>query len=217
MEHIFDVEDWGVIDFRTAWEMQTRIAQDVRSGQRQSVLIFCQHPTVITIGRNGSQKNVLETAEYLSMRNIEAIPINRGGDVTLHNPGQLIGYPIFNLSRFREDLHWFLRGIEDCIIAMLADFGITGERNEGLTGVWIDGSRKICAIGVHCSRWVTMHGFALNVCNDLSDFSMIVPCGIADKSVTSVCAELRSDVAFDEVQTRCRRQFEIFFSERICA
>lgn len=198
------LEDWGLIDYHEAWERQKQLQHAVQQRQRNSTLVLCQHPTVITIGRNGGEHNVLPLARE---RSFPVVPINRGGDVTLHNPGQLVGYPIIRLTDFREDLHWFLREIEQCIIDAIAEFGIWGERVPGLTGVWVGGARKICAIGIHCSRWVTSHGFALNVCNALEDFNAIVPCGITDKAVTSVAMESAMPLEFADVQRTCIRVF----------
>jgi lipoyl(octanoyl) transferase len=208
---MISVEDWGVIDYYQAWERQRYLQGRVQSGAQQSALIFCQHPTIITIGKNGSRDNILLPQTEWNNRGIEVVHVNRGGDVTLHNPGQLVGYLIFRLSDFREDLHWFLREIEACIIATLGEFGLSGERVESLTGVWLENTRKICSIGIHCSRWVTAHGFALNVENDLSEFSYIIPCGIHDKEMTSINRErekkAQSSVSIQEVQSICTAKF----------
>jgi len=203
----FDVEDWGLIDFQAAWEQQREIAREVRLGTRRSTLVFCQHPTVITIGRNGTEDNVVVSKEYLASKGVQVVAVDRGGDVTLHNPGQLVGYPIFRLTDFKEDLHWFLRTIEESIIGTLAGFSIVGSRESGLTGVWIEGMRKICAIGIHCSRWVTTHGFALNATNDTDDFSMIIPCGISDRRVTSISEEVNEQIDVSSVQQICVESF----------
>lgn len=198
------IEHWGLIDYNEAWTRQKELQADIQHGKRDSTLVFCEHPSVITIGRNGGPHNILpEAAE----RGIPVLPVNRGGDVTLHNPGQLVGYPVFRLSDFREDLHWFLREIEQCIIETIAESGITGSRVEGLTGVWVGGERKICAIGIHCSRWVTSHGFALNIMNDLSEFSTIIPCGITDKAVTSMAMEAVHSVSVPAVREACEHIF----------
>ncbi len=207
----FDFEDWGLINFREAWDRQNVIADDIRNQKRRSTLVFCQHPTVITIGRNGTDSNIIASQEYLENKGVDVVPINRGGDVTLHNPGQLVGYPIFYLTDFKEDLHWFLRTIENCVIDTLAAFDIIGGRENGLTGVWIEGQRKVCAIGIHSSRWITTHGFALNVVNDISEFSMIVPCGISDRSVCSMQSETVHTLDFSNVSAICRYSFEKYF------
>lgn len=201
---MISIEHWGLVDYAEAWQRQKELQAEIQAGRRDSTLVLCEHPTVITIGRNGGPHNVLAGAGEHS---VPVVAVNRGGDVTLHSPGQLVGYPIFRLTDFREDLHWFLREIEACIIDTLAVFGIEGGRVEGYTGVWVDGERKACAIGIHCSRWVTAHGFALNVENNLDEFSYIVPCGITDKAVTSVSAEVDSRVSLAEVQTVCEQIF----------
>jgi lipoyl(octanoyl) transferase len=206
------IQEWGILDFTEAWERQRVLAGEVLRGERPSTLVLCQHPSVITIGRNGTDANIIATPLELAQKNIQVIPINRGGDVTLHNIGQLVGYPIFRLTDFREDLHWFLREIEACIIETIAEFGLTGGRIEQATGVWIEGQRKVCAIGIHCSRWVTSHGFALNVCNDMSEFELIIPCGIEDKGVTSISEENNATANIMKVQEACSKIFVNHFS-----
>jgi lipoyl(octanoyl) transferase len=225
------IEHWGSISYREAWSKQQELQTAVQQGKRDSTLVLCQHPTVITIGKNGGRHNVIVPQDVLTQRGIEIVEINRGGDVTLHNPGQLVGYPIMRLTDYKPDLHWFLREIEQCIIETLATLGIASERYDGYTGVWIDSTtaqaRKICAIGIHCSRWVTAHGFALNINNALEEFHYIVPCGISDKAVTSVAAELQrtatsahsitpyttlwssssAEEQVQQVQTLCAEQF----------
>ncbi len=206
------IQEWGILDFTEAWERQRVLAGEVLRGERPSTLVLCQHPSVITIGRNGTDANIIATPLELAQKNIQVIPINRGGDVTLHNIGQLVGYPIFRLTDFREDLHWFLREIEACIIETIAEFGLTGGRIDQATGVWIEGQRKVCAIGIHCSRWVTSHGFALNVCNDMSEFELIIPCGIEDKGVTSISEENNATANIMNVQETCSKIFINHFS-----
>src|SRR6056300_492092 len=170
----FDIEDWDLIDYQTAWDKQNELVDAIKKGERRSTLVLCSHPLVITMGRNSSYDNlVLPRGEY-DNRGIEVIDINRGGDVTMHNEGQLVGYPIFDLRDFKQDLHWFLRQIEQAIINTVSEFGMESDRVDGLTGVWLEEARKVCAIGLHCSRWVTSHGFALNVCNNVKDFDYIV-------------------------------------------
>jgi lipoyl(octanoyl) transferase len=186
---VLTIEHWGLVDYRTAWKRQQQIQHEIQQGTRDSVLVLCEHPTVITVGKNGTRDNVLLSDEELRSRQIEIVHINRGGDVTLHNPGQLVGYLLFRLTDFKPDLHWFLREIEQCIIETLQHFELKSERYEGYTGVWIEQARKICAIGINCSRWVTAHGFALNVENNIGEFDYIVPCGITNKAVTSVAEE----------------------------
>lgn len=205
------IEYWGLINYRAAWKAQEELSKEVYAGTKPSTLVLCQHPTVITIGRNGSDGNILIPRSEAEMRNIEIIPINRGGDVTLHNPGQLVGYPIFRLRDYKEDLHWFLREIEQCIIELIRSYGIDSNRVNGLTGVWIESQRKICAIGIHCSRWVTSHGFALNIHNDICEFDMIVPCGIQEKSVTSMEREVIAPIDFAGIEQECARIFSTHF------
>lgn len=201
------LERWGLIEYRQAWERQRQYVQEIQAGKRQNTLVLCEHPAVITIGRAGTRVNVLCSDRELVLRNIALVETDRGGDVTLHNPGQLVGYPIFDLAAFRQDLHWFVRTIEECIIAAIRQWGIQGERVPGLTGVWIEQQRKICAIGIRCSRWVTSHGFALNVVNDLSQFECIVPCGIANRQVTSMERELGTAVALEDVASAVEHAF----------
>ncbi|NBO72484.1 lipoyl(octanoyl) transferase LipB [bacterium] len=205
------IEDWSLIPFRDAWSRQELYVREIQQGIRPSTLIFCEHPAVLTIGREGGEHNVKIDPALLLMQGIEVIPINRGGDITAHNPGQLIGYPLFHLSEYREDLHWFLRSIEDIIMQVLAEYGIASGRVEGKTGVWIEQERKICAIGLHCSRWVTSHGFALNVNNELSIFDSIVPCGIPDKEVTSMSKELGITVDMEDLKEKCRKAYLEYF------
>lgn len=208
------VERWGLIDYRQAWERQRQYVQQIQQGIRGSTLVLCEHPAVITIGRAGTITNVICTAEELARRGIDLVETDRGGDVTLHNPGQLVGYPLFDLTKFRMDLHWFVRQLERCIIAAIRQWGIIGEQVEGLTGVWIESHRKICAIGIRCSRWVTSHGFALNVANDLRQFECIIPCGIADREVTSMERELGMPVAVTEVAAVVESVFCGVFGEQ---
>ncbi len=178
-------------------------------------MVFCEHPSVITIGRSGSKNNITAAADFLSSMGVKVIENNRGGDVTLHNPGQLVGYLIFNLSSLKEDLHWFLREIELALIETVAHYGIEASTVKGLTGVWIAKQRKIAAIGMHCSAWVTSHGFALNVNNDISQFDYIVPCGITDKAVTSISKELSKQIDFNELKSVCGNIFAERFSKPI--
>ncbi len=213
---MIECERWGLIEYRAAWERQRQYVHQIQAGQRSSVLVLCEHPPVITVGRAGSLSNVRCTMEELAARGIDLVETDRGGDVTVHNPGQLVGYPIFNLAEFRMDLHWFVRQIERCIIAAIGRWGIIGEQVPGLTGVWIEQYRKICAIGIRCSRWVTMHGFALNVANDLQQFDCIVPCGISDRDVTSMERELGTPVALDDVATVVEQVFTQEFGQSDC-
>lgn len=205
---MLEIQDWGLIDYFEAWERQKQLAKEIAQFRNRNVFVVCEHPTVITVGRAGKSENILLPTKFLEPKGIKVAYIERGGDVTLHNPGQLVGYPIFNLYDYRTDLHWFLREIENAIIELLRSFNIIGERIDGLTGVWVGGKRKICAIGLHCSRWVTFHGFALNVCNNLDEFNYIVPCGIKDKEVTSISKELGTKIDITEVKYKCIKFFE---------
>ncbi|MBM2816270.1 MAG: lipoate-protein ligase [Ignavibacteria bacterium] len=204
---MLNIEDWGLIDYAEAWERQKQIAEKIKNHEQASTLVLCQHPSVITIGRNGTNDNITVDRKFLELMGIKVFEVDRGGDVTLHNPGQIVGYPIFDLNDYKPDLHWFLREIEQCIIDLTASFGIPCERVEGLTGVWASGKRKICAIGLHCSRWITTHGFALNVNNALNEFDYIVPCGLVGKEVTSFAKELGTVIEIDSVERKC---IEIF-------
>lgn len=206
------VEDWGLIDFNEAWRRQRELSDAILHRDHPDTLVFCQHPPVITLGRNTQSGSVLASRELLQGMGVDVIDINRGGEATIHNPGQLVGYPIFNLQRSKPDLHWFLRTIEQCIIDALGEFDIDAGRVDGLTGVWIEQQKKVCAIGIHCSRWVTSHGFALNVANSLDLFSMIIPCGITERGVTSMQLVTGTNVDLASVQTVVERQFRRKFS-----
>lgn len=207
----FDIEDWGLIDYQTAWDKQNELVDAIKKGERHSTLVLCSHPLVITMGRNSSYDNLVLPRDEYDKRGIEVIDINRGGDVTMHNEGQLVGYPIFDLRDFKQDLHWFLRQIEQAIINTVSEFGMESDRVDGLTGVWLEQARKVCAIGLHCSRWVTSHGFALNVCNNVKDFDYIVPCGIDDKEVTSIENEIGTVVDMDKVKETVVAEFGKLF------
>lgn len=201
------VEDWGLIDFEEAWRRQREVADAILHDGAPDTLVLCEHPPVITLGRVTKQGSVITPAELLRHRGITVVEINRGGEATVHNPGQLVGYPIFNLQRTNPDLHWFLRAIEDAVIDALHSYGVEGGRVHGLTGVWIEQQRKICAIGIHCSRWITTHGFALNVNNDLALFGEIIPCGITDRGVTSIERESNTAVDIDHVKATISDSF----------
>ena len=206
------VEDWGLIDFNEAWRRQRELSDAILHRDHPDTLVFCQHPPVITLGRNTQSGSVLASRDLLQSMGVDVIDINRGGEATIHNPGQLVGYPIFHLQRTKPDLHWFLRTIEECIIDALGEFDIHAGRVEGLTGVWIEQQNKICAIGIHCSRWVTSHGFALNVANNLDLFSTIVPCGITERGVTSMQLVKGTNIDLASVQMAIERQFRSKFN-----
>ena len=210
-------EDLGLIDYQKAWDyqevlfnknIQLKIAQ--RKGetkeQTQHHLLMCEHPHVYTLGKSGDFSHLLMSEEQLKNIGATYYKINRGGDITYHGPGQLVVYPIFDLECFFTDIHKYMRYLEEAVILTLADFGIAAGRVHDLTGVWIDGetsdARKICAMGVKSSRWVTMHGIGFNINTDLNYFNHIVPCGIVDKSVTSLQKELGKFIALDEVKER---------------
>ncbi|MDP4200093.1 MAG: lipoyl(octanoyl) transferase LipB [Bacteroidota bacterium] len=204
--------------YQEAWDFQREIFQSVVHGETEDTLILCEHPHVYTFGRGAELANFLLTDEKLTALGAERFEIERGGDVTYHGPGQLVGYPILNLAHFKEDLGWYLRALEDVIIEVLKAYNISGFRVAGRTGVWVGGpanEEKICAIGVHASRWCTMHGFAFNVNTDLSYFAHIVPCGIRDRGVTSLAKVLGSHQPMDEIILATERAFETVFNVRL--
>ena len=217
----------GVIDYQRAWDYQeTLFAKTVRRKvdnrkhdqllPTTNYLLFCQHPPVYTLGKSGQAAHLLLSEPELQALGARFFRINRGGDITYHGPGQLVGYPILDLDHFFTDIHRYLRSLEEAVIRTLADYGLVAGRIDGLTGVWLDHERqvhprKICALGVKASRWVTMHGFALNVNTDLRYFNHIVPCGIADKAVTSMAQELGQSPTMEEVEaTLCRHLAALF-------
>ena len=220
----------GLLDYQAAWDLQTRVHKQVverklarradPGSPQHHHLLFVEHPPVYTLGKSGTADHLLLSEEELTARGFSFYRINRGGDITYHGPGQLVAYPIFDLDEFFNDVHRYVRCLEEVVIRTLADYGLTGERDPGFTGVWLAGDaargqprRKICAIGVHLSRWTTLHGLAFNVRPDLSHFGNIVPCGIddADRAVTSLSVELNRTVAVAEVQPVLARHFaEVF-------
>ncbi|MFM6938257.1 MAG: lipoyl(octanoyl) transferase LipB [Aquirufa sp.] len=212
---IVHFQDLGLIDYQEAWDFQEQLFKatiDRKIAQRNGAtevetenhLLFCEHPHVYTLGKSGSVDHLLLSDDQLTQHDARFYKINRGGDITYHGPGQLVGYPIFDLENFFTDIHLYLRMLEEAIIRTCAHYGLVAGRIEGLTGVWIDpesdNPRKICAFGVKASRWISMHGFALNVNTDLSYFGHIVPCGIATKGVTSLQQELGQTMDSDEVK-----------------
>ena len=220
------------ISYQAAWDLQTalheslkqkklawRASPSVDKGRQKNHLLFCEHNHVYTLGKSGSTDHLLLDEGELEQGAMEFFKINRGGDITYHGPGQITGYPIFDLDEFYTDVHRYVRELEECIIQLLASYSIIGARIEGFTGVWIVNEghlpkRKICAIGVHLSRWVTMHGFALNVNTDLSYFDNIIPCGIDDKNkvVTSMANEIGEKINQEEVKSRLKRIFAKVFN-----
>lgn len=182
-------------------------------------LLFVEHPHVYTLGKSGHIENMLANEDSLKEIDATFVKTNRGGDITYHGPGQLVGYPIFDLDNFKPDIHLYMRNLEEVIIKTIAHYGLKGERSQGETGVWLDVgkpyARKICAMGVKASRWVTMHGFALNVNTDLKYFEYIIPCGIKDKAVTSVERELDKNVPMDDVKSKVKSAFQEVFEVEI--
>lgn len=198
------VHDLGSTPYGEALEQQRALCQRRVSGDlREDLLLFVEHPPVYTLGRGTQSSSLPASANELRRSGAEVFEIERGGDVTFHGPGQLVGYPILDLSHHRQDLHWYLRTLEASLIDALLTFGLEAERNEGLTGVWLQG-RKIASIGVHVKRWVTFHGFALNVTTDLGWFDAIVPCGIQNVTMTSIARELGTTPAASELGARSR-------------
>lgn len=183
----------GRVPYPEALELQRGLARDRISGAiPQDVLLLVEHPPVVTLGRSSRVKHLLASPDFLAAKGVELFEVERGGDVTFHGPGQLVGYPVMDLKRHRQDLHWYLRRLEESLINVLDAYGIAAEQNKGLTGVWT-GGRKIASIGVHARDWVTWHGFALNVTTDLSFFDLIVPCGISGVVMTSMERELGAE------------------------
>lgn len=222
--------DLGTKDYKETWDFQENLFKsivDLKSANRNSddpkatpnYLLFVEHPHVYTLGKSGDTSNLLLNEEQLKEKNATFYKINRGGDITYHGPGQIVGYPILDLDNFFTDIHKYLRLLEETIIRVLADYGIEGGRSEGETGVWLDVgtpfARKICAMGVRASRWVTMHGFALNVNSDLGYFDNIIPCGIRGKGVTSMHAELNQKVDELAVEKKIIRYFSELFEAEI--
>ena len=223
-------KDLGLIDYKQCWDFQEELFAEilaVKSSNRKenktvstkNHLIFCEHPHVYTLGKSGDEKNLLVNEDYLKSRGATFHKINRGGDITYHGPGQIVGYPILDLDNFFTDIHKYLRFLEEAVILTLKEYGLESERSPGETGVWFDvgtpKARKICALGVKSSRWVTMHGFAFNVNSDLSYFGNIIPCGITDKSVTSLQKELVMEVDMNEVRNKLKAHLVELFEMEI--
>jgi len=224
-------QDLGKMDYQSAWGYQEKLLQvNVRKksvtgnkeigSHTQHYLLFVEHPPVYTLGKSGNKENVLMTDDELVANDIEFYHTNRGGDITFHGPGQIVGYPILDLEKFYTDIGKYLRNIEEVIILTMAEYGIKGDRSTGETGVWIEPGvpgreRKICAIGVRCSRWITMHGFAFNVNTDLSYFNNIIPCGIVNKQVTSLQKELGLTLEIEDVKEKVKRNFEKVFEAEL--
>ena len=232
-------EDWGLIDYKESWDKQealfassVKLKSEIRNRQAlvadndfqdeiltPNYLIFCEHPHVYTLGKSGKPEHLLLDEKGLVEKNAAYYPINRGGDITYHGPGQIVCYPILDLDNFFTDIHLYLRTLEEAVILTLADYGLKAGRYPGYTGVWFDAdderARKICALGVRCSRWVTMHGLAFNVNTDLDYFKNIVPCGIDDKDVTSMQRELGERVDINEVKKILKHHISVLFGMEI--
>jgi lipoyl(octanoyl) transferase len=233
-------QDWGLTDYKEAWdrqevlfgqtvELKTRIRNrkitsegDEYSEEDEltpNYLIFCEHPHVYTLGKSGKPEHLLLDEKGLKEKNAVFYPINRGGDITYHGPGQIVGYPILDLDNFFTDIHLYLRTLEEAVILTMAQYGLKGERYPGYTGVWLDpdneNARKICALGVRCSRWVTMHGFAFNVNTNLDYFNNIVPCGIDDKAVTSMQKELGKEADIEDIKKNLKHHISVLFDMEI--
>jgi lipoyl(octanoyl) transferase len=231
--------DWGLIDYKEAWDKQEALFSDTvnlkieirnrlsategdeynEDTETPNYLIFCEHPHVYTLGKSGKPEHLLLDENGLKEKKASYYPINRGGDITYHGPGQIVCYPILDLDNFFTDIHLYLRTLEEAVILTLADFGLNAGRYPGYTGVWFDAdnenARKICALGVRCSRWVTMHGLAFNINPDLDYFKNIVPCGIDDKEVTSLQKELGHEVDINEVKKILKQHISVLFGMEI--
>tara|TARA_B100000809_G_scaffold266844_1_gene332133 strand:- start:4066 stop:4788 length:723 start_codon:yes stop_codon:yes gene_type:complete len=225
-------QDLGLIDYKEAWDFQeslfkTNVDAKIENRRAEKTvtetnnhLIFCEHPHVYTLGKSGDINHLLLSENMLRQKNATYYKINRGGDITYHGPGQIVGYPILDLDKFFTDIHKYLRLLEEMVILTLAEYGIKSGRSDGFTGVWLDAdnplkARKICAMGVRCSRWITMHGFAFNVNTNLDYFNNIVPCGIADKQVTSLQKELNREIDLTEVKGKLQKHFVQLFEAEI--
>ncbi|PZU83617.1 MAG: lipoyl(octanoyl) transferase [Chryseobacterium sp.] len=220
-------QDLGAKDYQPSWDYQEELLKqnlDIKKYNRDypedqketnNYLLFVEHPHVYTLGKSGHEENLLANENKLKEINATYVKVNRGGDITYHGFGQIVGYPILDLENFYTDIHRYMRDLEEVIIRTIAEYGLKGERSNGETGVWLDVgkpyARKICAMGVKASRWVTIHGFALNVNTDMRYFEYIIPCGITDKQVTSLKRELEKEVDMEEVKEKIKRHFEDVF------
>jgi lipoate-protein ligase B len=212
---ICHIVDLGLMGYAEAWALQKRVVAARKAGAIEDVLLLCEHPHVITQGRSGKRENLLASEHVLKQKGLEFHATDRGGDITYHGPGQIVGYPILNLSAIRRDVVWYVRMLEEAMIRATAEFGITAERIAGKTGIWVrreNAEEKLAAIGVHISRWVTSHGFAYNVSTDLRFFDLIVPCGIADRKATSLEKLLGRRVETKEVAPRIAKHLGEVFS-----
>jgi lipoyl(octanoyl) transferase len=227
-------QDLGLMDYKACWDYQEKLFHETiqqkidnrnlpieQQTLTKNYLLFVEHPHVYTLGKSGDEKNLLLNEQELSNKNANYYKINRGGDITYHGPGQLVAYPILDLDNFFTDIHRYLRLLEETIILTLQDYGINGARSKGETGVWLDvddplKARKICAMGVRCSRWVTMHGWGFNVNSNLDYFNNIIPCGINDKAVTSLNKELGKEIDMNEIKEKLKINFmQLFEGEMV--
>ncbi|MCT3760738.1 lipoyl(octanoyl) transferase LipB [Elizabethkingia anophelis] len=233
INHNVIFQELGVLDYQSAWDYQEKLLKsniDIKINNRQlqpedtteteNHLLFVEHPHVYTLGKSGHEENMLANNDMLKEIDATYVKTNRGGDITYHGYGQIVGYPVLDLENFYTDIHRYMRELEEIIIRTIAEYGLKGERSPGETGVWLDVckpyARKICAMGVKASRWVTIHGFALNVNTDLRYFEYIIPCGIKDKQVTSLKRELEREVDMEEVKLKIKKHFqEVFQTEWI--
>lgn len=206
----FDYIDLDFVDYNKAWDLQKDVFQLRTKDEIKDTFFLLEHPHTYTLGKVADKKNLISNEEFLKKYDIKVYDIDRGGDITYHGPGQIVGYPIIKLSDWKEDTHLYLRTLEQIIIDVCADYGLKTGRIEGLTGVWIE-DRKIAAIGIKVSRWVTMHGFAFNINTDLNLFNGIIPCGITDKKVTSLQQELGTEVDIKEVKEKLVEKFKDAF------
>jgi len=224
------LRDLGHKDFKETWDLQEELLSAtlaIKSANRDAEephstpnhFLWVEHPHVYTLGRNGNPENLLVSEKVLQERGAQYYKINRGGDITYHGPGQIVGYPILDLDNFFTDIHKYLRFLEEAVILTMAEYGLQGMRSSGETGVWLDAgtpqARKICAMGIRASRWVTMHGFAFNINADLSYFDLMIPCGIQDKGVTSMAKELGKPLSEEEVKRKMEKHFESLFEAEL--
>lgn len=222
-------EDLGIKDYQSVWEYQEKLMKNIidikmenrKLSPEQTIetpnhFLFVEHPHIYTLGKSGAEENMLINSNKLKEINADFVKTNRGGDITYHGFGQIVGYPILDLENFFTDIHLYIRNIEEVIILTMSEYGLKGERSKGETGVWLDVgkpyARKICAIGVRASRWVTMHGFAFNINTDMKYFDYIIPCGIRGKQVTSLQRELEKEIPIEEVKEKIKRNFKKVFN-----
>ena len=203
--------DLGLIDYKEAWDIQKSIHQLRVENKIDDVLFLLEHPHTYTLGKSADKENLTGDNRYLTENKISVYDIDRGGDITYHGPGQIVGYPIINLTNWKQDTHKYLRAIEEVIIQSCSEYGLNGGRVEKYTGVWIN-DRKICAIGIKVSRWITMHGFAFNINTDLELFNGIIPCGITGKDVTSLNRELKTEIPLNDVKEKIIHHFSNIFN-----